>query len=95
MNTENIKSELINLIPTLFNEKGFDTDLIEYVDLVNDLGMDSITFISMVVEIENFFDITVPDDLLLMDNYKNIDNIVKIIEDEKLSQKRAEVVSDV
>ena len=52
MTIENIKKELINLVSTLFADKGFDVDIIEYVDLIDDLGMDSITFISLIVEIE-------------------------------------------
>lgn len=96
MNTDNIKSELINLISALFNKKGFDTDLIEHADLVNDLGIDSITFISMVVEIESHFNIEVPDDFLLMDYFKNIDAIVKIIEDAiSLSANEMEVSENV
>jgi len=81
MTTENIKSELIILISTLFKEKGFDTELIEYSDLVNDVGMDSITFISMVVEIESHFNMEVPDDFLLMEYFKFLDDVVIIIAD--------------
>ena len=47
MTTETIKHEVIELISELFKDKGFDIDIIEYVDLIDDLGMDSITFISM------------------------------------------------
>ena len=79
MMPDNIKAELITLISVLFKEKGFDVEIIEYADLINDIGMDSITFISMVVEIEAHFNIEVPDDFLLMEHFKSIDDIVKII----------------
>lgn len=82
MTIENIKKELINLISTLFSDKWFDVDMIEYVDLIDDLGMDSITFISLVVEIEALFDIKIPDDFLLMDKFKNMDEIIFVIENE-------------
>lgn len=82
MTTDKIKSEVIQLISELFKGKGFDTDIIEYADLVNDMGMDSITFISIVIELETKFDITVPDDMLLMDNFKKVDDVVKIVEQE-------------
>ena len=86
MITDNIKAELITLISALFKEKGFDVELIEHADLINDLGMDSITFISMVVEIEARFNIEVPDDFLLMDYFINVDAIVKIIDNEMIAK---------
>ena len=42
MTTDKIKQEVIELISELFKDKGFDIDIIEYVDLADDLGMDSI-----------------------------------------------------
>lgn len=77
---ENIKIELINLLSVLFKDKGFNVDLIEYTDLISDLAMDSLTFISMVVELEAHFNIEVPDDLLLIEKFKNVDDIIKILE---------------
>jgi len=90
-----IKNELIDILVILFENKGFDVKLIEYVDLIDDLGMDSLTFISMVVEIEAHFDMTIHDDMLSIDNFKTIDSIVRIIEDEKLKFKGTEVIADV
>lgn len=86
MTTETIKQEVIELISELFKDKGFDIDVIEYVDLIDDLGMDSITFISMVVELEAHFDIEVPDDMLLLENFKCVDDIASIVQNE-LSKK--------
>lgn len=86
MTTGTIKQGVIELISKLFEDKGFDTDIIEYVDLIDDLGMDSITFISIVVEVEAYFDIEVPDDMLLLENFKCVDDIVSIVESE-LSKK--------
>ena len=57
-------------------------DVLEYVDLIEEWGMDSITFISIVVEIEAHFDIEVPDDMLLLENFKCVDDIVSIVENE-------------
>ena len=86
MTTGTIKQGVIELISKLFEDKGFDTDIIEYVDLIDDLGMDPITFISIVVEVEAYFDIEVPDDMLLLENFKCVDDIVSIVESE-LSKK--------
>ena len=88
MNIESIKKELIGLVSTLFADNGFDVDMIEYADLVDDLGMDSLTFISLIVEIESTFDITIPDDSLIMDNYRSIERVQKIIEHQLLSEEQ-------
>lgn len=75
-----IKVKVIDILRKLFPNSGIDVDVLEYVDLSDDLGMDSVTFISLVVEIESVFNVTVSDDLLLMENFKNLDDIVAIIE---------------
>lgn len=83
MNSDEIKNKLIDMIQNLFPDSGVDKDVLPYVDLIDDLGMDSITFISIVVEVEDLFGITVPDDMLLMENFKDIDGIIQIIENSK------------
>ena len=80
MENDNIKSKVIEMISNLFPNSGIDSDVLEYVDLIDDLGMDSVTFISMVVEIESIFEIIVPDDMLLMENFRNVDGILVAIE---------------
>lgn len=82
MTKELIKSSLIDLCSEIFKESNVDTDLIEYVDYVDDLGMDSITFITLIVEIEARFDIVVPDDMLIIDYFRTTDDIVEIISKE-------------
>ena len=44
--------------------------------------MDSITFISIVIEIESRFGIEVPDEMLQMENFKTVDDIVKVVTQE-------------
>lgn len=79
MNINSIKTELIALLSELFQDKGIDIDLLEYVDLIDDLGMDSLTFISIVVEIESRFQIVVPDDMLMLDGFRTLDDILTVI----------------
>ena len=79
MTDVNIKNELIRLVSELFQDKGIDPDLIEYVDLIDDLGMDSMLFLSVVIELETAFDIIIPDDLLLMGNFSPIDKICSLV----------------
>ena len=81
MNREEIKERLIELCGEIFRDEGIDFGLIKYVDFYNDLGMDSISFISMIVEIEACFDITIPDDMLLMENFRNVTDVVHIVFD--------------
>ena len=79
MTAETIKQEVIDLISEIFKDKGFDIDALEFVSFMDDLGMDSITFISIVVEIEAHFDIEIPDDMLLVENFLNLNSICAII----------------
>lgn len=65
MTHDEIKEKIISLCSEIFQNSGVDADILEYVDFSDDLGMDSITFITLIVEIEAVYDITVPDDLLL------------------------------
>lgn len=80
MENGDIKAKVIDMLNNLFPNSGVDSDILEYVDLIDDLGMDSVTFISMVVEIESIFEIIVPDDMLLMENFRNVDGILAVIE---------------
>lgn len=82
MTTETIKQDVIKIISDLFKDKGFDIDIVEYVDLIDDVGMDSITFISIVVEVEVRFNISIPDEMLLMECFRKVDDIVKVVEHE-------------
>lgn len=77
-----IKQKLLETIQALFPDSEVETDVLEYADLIDDLGMDSITFISIIVEIEDMFGITIPDDKLLIENFRNVDEIVRLIENE-------------
>lgn len=83
MDKNEIKAELIDILAVLFPDSGVDKDVLEYTDLLDDLGMDSITFISIIVEIEDVFEITVPDDLLLMESFRNVNSIIQIVQDAK------------
>lgn len=88
MNREEIKQRLIDMLQELFPEAGIDKDMLEYVDLIDDLGMESITFVSVVVEVEDLFGITIPDDVLLLDYFRNVNGILKIIEDIKNKERQ-------
>lgn len=82
MRIELIKVRIIELCLEIFPGFGVDKDLIECVDFVDDFGMDSIMYITFLVEIETIFDIVIPDNLMLIDNFRNVNSIVGIIEEQ-------------
>ena len=82
MNETEIKDRVIKIVSNIFEERGFEKDVIEYIDLIDDAGLDSITFVSLVIEIETEFGITVPDEMLLPENFRQIDNFVSVIKHE-------------
>ena len=67
MNTKNIIIEMIELNGAGINEKGEIEDI------------DSIVFISLVLDLEEEFNIEIPDEYLLMSTFSSIDNITLII----------------
>lgn len=76
MNREEIKKELVQLVSEHLKDNGYEIDNIETADLVDDIGIDSIMFISMAIKIESQFDINVPSDMLLLENFRDIDGII-------------------
>lgn len=77
-----IKNKVINVLSEMFADMNIGTEVFELVDLADDLGMDSLTFITVIVKLEALFNITFPDDMLLMDNFKTVNNIVTTISNE-------------
>ena len=77
-----IKEKLIGKLAELFEDRNVDSNLLENVDLFDDMGMDSMAFITIVVEIEAIFGIIIPDDALLMENFRKVDNIVELVANE-------------
>ena len=80
---------MIKRLSILFQNSGVDTDVLEYVDLIDDLGMDSVNFISLIVELEAEFDIQIPDEWLLMDKFRECSSILSAVE-ELIVQKETE-----
>ena len=70
-----------NIIDKLFNENGIITDT---DDRNSPLEMDSITFASLMISIEDAFNIVIPTEMLLYEKWKTInlieDNIIALLE---------------
>ena len=90
MEKNEIKAKIIGIMSNLFQNSDVDTDVLEYVDLIDDLGMDSVNFISLIIELEAEFDIQIQDDQLLMDKFREYSSIYSIV-DELLMSKEKEV----
>ena len=85
MTFDNIKNKIRKICINLFKDRNIDIDIIDYVDFVADYAIDSITFISLVIEIEEVFSIIIPENLLLMENMNSIDKITQIVFNEVLT----------
>lgn len=79
MRPEMVKEKLLKIVRIMFEHANVEIDMIEYADWLDDLGMDSMIFISIIIEIEKEFGITVPDDMLLMENFRNVNDVVQMI----------------
>lgn len=80
MERSEIKTKVTDIVHKAFPNSEVDTNVLEYIDLVDDLGMDSLTFVAIIVEIESAFNFSVPEEMLIMENFKNVDKIVDIVE---------------
>lgn len=81
MEKSEIKAKILEILSNLFQNTGIDTDVLEYVDLIDDLGMDSVNFISLIVELEAEFDIQIPDEWLLMDKFRECSLVLSAVEE--------------
>ena len=75
-----IKTKVTDILNNIFPKFESDTRILEYVDLIDELGMDSLTFIAIVVEIESSFNIIVPDEMLRLESFRNVGKIIEIVE---------------
>lgn len=80
---EQLKKELSKILIAILKEKGYETENIENADFISELGMDSITHIIFIIEIESFFGVEVTDDLLLIEKFRCLDDIALWIEREQ------------
>ena len=69
----------ISLIDKCFNNIGIIIDNLGEESLIEDYLEDSMSYISFIVEIEQEFDIEVPDEYLLPDRLKTICDILDMI----------------
>ena len=75
------KEEIKNKVVDLIKSVSIDTQVenIDEADIIDDFLLSSIVFISLIVEIEQFFNIEIADEYLDMNLFRKIDQIVDII----------------
>ena len=78
MKRENIVKRVEELIlrHAILQEENYDRQM----DLFEDLYFDSLTWISLLVDIENEFDIVFEDEFILPETFRNQNDIVNVIE---------------
>lgn len=85
------KNRIANIIINIFEETEIVDDLF-LINLVEDLGMDSLTYIELIVSLEDEFNIEFSMDELDIEKLKTIDSIAKIVEE--LLKKDNKVIVD-
>lgn len=74
-----IREKLLDIIVEV--EKNIDkSKVINDVNLINDLGFDSISFVKLVCLVEEKFGITIEDEELDFDILASFDHVVKLVE---------------
>ncbi|MDR2653851.1 MAG: phosphopantetheine-binding protein [Mycoplasmataceae bacterium] len=76
-----IKQEIINKLKEIAKEKKIKIDDSNLSKSFKELGIDSMSSISLLIEIESKFDITFPDDKLVQ--IKNYNELINTIEELK------------
>ena len=75
MSTEEVISNIIKeLVP------GQTTSICVNMNLIDDLGFDSINMLQLILELEERFNISLSDDDLDIDNFKSVKSITTLIE---------------
>lgn len=92
MEHKQIKEKILDLLSGLFADSEIDRSVLEYVDLVDDLGMDSINFISLIVELESTFQIKIPDEWMLVQKFQTYSLIENVVEALISAEKAEEIV---
>ena len=94
MSEKEIKDKVISLLLLTFSEnENAIPDVIEYLDLIDDLGMNSLSFVMLVIELEKYFGIELPDDKMLPEYLRNCTMICSEIQ-ALLDEKEAENKED-
>lgn len=82
MTIDSIKEALVNILKRILEDD--EIEISNYDEKLSHLGLDSLSFISFIVEIEEEFNIELPNELLSLYDLENINKIAVIV-NERLS----------
>lgn len=86
-----IKAKCINILCNL----GIIVDEVDEEDIsLIEYGIDSLSFISFIVEVERAFDIIIPDELLVIDSISSLNGFCAFIEDKVEEKKNFKAVDN-
>lgn len=74
-----MRDRLIKIIKELV-EEDIDFNITSDIDLIDDVGFDSITIIQLIVSIETEFNIELEDYELMMQNIRKLNYLVELLE---------------
>lgn len=77
MNKEEMYNKVQDLIKEIVHNK--DIEFNEHLDMINDLGMDSISMMGLLVRIENMFGICIPDEKIRMDYLRLYEKFMQLL----------------
>ncbi len=72
-------AEITKRVKTVLQKLDFNVDDVT-MDFIETYQIDSITFIEMILEIEEEFSILVPDESLIMENVNTVEKIAALVE---------------
>lgn len=82
-----IKTDLISVLKDVFSEINLEQyHDFEGINIIEDWAISSISFIALMVKIEEKFDIMFSNDKLEMYHFKTVDNIVDMIHEEMMKK---------
>ena len=79
MSVNEIYDKLVEILNDQFSESEISESVIRHIDFIDDEGMESIEFISLIIRIEDVFNVTIPDEWLEMDRFRKFDYIEESI----------------
>lgn len=80
MNNSIVEKEVIDICLELFDIPELDRDTIVFLDFIDDLAMDSIIFMTLIVELETRLNICFSNDMLIETSFRNVKQICKNID---------------
>ena len=81
----NIDNDVIKIVDDIADEKYIDNETQLNTKLI-ELGIDSLRFIRLIVQLEEEFDIEFDDNDLMLENFKDIQMLITYISDRKRNQ---------